>query len=311
MLSKKTIRIITRESQLAMWQATWVKDQLEKAHPQTHFDIVGIKSLGDTNSTSPIDQIGGKFVFVKKLQNALIENQADIAVHCIKDMSVHPTPGLSLISVPAREDPRDALISNNNLRLSELPQGATVGTGSPRRASLLRSIRPDLYISPIRGNIVTRLNKLEQGDYDAIILACAGLNRLNKQHLITEILDPHWFVPAIGQGALGIECRSNDSTTQELVLALQHEPTFNCILAEQSINQVLNGDCHTAIGGFASYSAESLTLRAMLSSLDGKTIIKAEITSETLSPQQLGEAVANKLLIQGAIDLLQQNTHKE
>ena len=207
-------RIITRKSQLALWQANWVKNQLIKHHPDLTVKIIGTDSLGDIDRSRPTNEIGGKGVFVKSLQRALLDLKADIAVHCVKDMSAHPTPGLSLVSVPKREDQRDALISRNNLPLAKLPMGAVIGTGSPRRSSFLKAFRQDLIISPIRGNIDSRLNKLQQENYDAIILACAGLQRLNLQNHITETLDPHWFIPSIGQGALGIECRTNDTATQ-------------------------------------------------------------------------------------------------
>ncbi len=297
-------RIITRKSQLAMWQASWVKKQLIKHYPDLTVKIIGTDSLGDIDRSRPTNEIGGKGVFVKSLQQALLDHKADIAVHCVKDMSAHPTPDLSLISIPEREDVRDALISKNNLPLAKLPAGAVIGTGSPRRSSFLKAYRPDLIISPIRGNIDSRLNKLRQAHYDAIILACAGLRRLNQENLITETLDPHWFIPSIGQGALGIECRTNDTATQELILPLNHKPSFNCVTAERAVNQILKGDCHSPISAWASYQANSLSVKAQINSLDGQISIKCEKTSDQLSPQKLGEQVAHDLLSQGAEKLL-------
>ncbi len=221
-MTKKTLKIATRKSPLALWQANFVKHALHQLHPQLNIELVGLLTLGDKNQNVSLTKIGGKSLFVKELQNALLENQADIAVHSIKDMSVIPCPGLQLYAVCQREDPRDAFVANHFNNVTELPKGAIVGTSSPRRQSLIKAMRPDVNISVLRGNVGTRLAKLDAKQYDAIILAAAGLKRLELETKIKEYLSPKEFIPAIGQGALGIECREDDDHVKELIQSLNH-----------------------------------------------------------------------------------------
>jgi hydroxymethylbilane synthase len=305
-MSQRSIRIATRQSQLALWQANWVKDQLTSAEPNRQVEIIKITTKGDLIQNRPINEIGGKYVFIKALQHALLNNEADIAVHCIKDMSVHQTPGLTLSCVPPREDARDVLISPKNYSLKTLPKGATIGTGSPRRASLIKHLRPDLALAPIRGNIDSRLKKLDDNKVDALILAHAGLKRLNLEHCISERLDPAYFTPAIGQGALGIEHRENDTHAAAAVAKLHDPLSAARILAEQTVNQILGGDCHSAIGAYATIKEEVLTLNAMVASKCGAKIIRSELSDSLEHASRLGEAVAQELIEKGALKLLEQ-----
>lgn len=302
---KKHIRIATRRSKLALWQANHVKAALEKMYPEYTITLYEMTTEGDQQQSIPLNQIGGKGLFVKSLQQALLRNEADIAVHSIKDMSVHETPGLMLGAILKREDPRDAFISPNYADIHSLPEGAVVGTASPRRSSLLLSVRPDIQIKLLRGNVDTRLAKIMHGEYDAIILAAAGLIRLNLQSHIRSYLSDTFFTPAIGQGAIGIECRENDVNIHALLSALHDEKTANCVLAERIVNRLLGGDCYTAIGAHAHYTNGEMHLAGVIASLDGKTILRAEATEKNNAFVALGEHVAEKLIAQGAKDFIQ------
>lgn len=300
----KHIRIATRKSKLALWQANFVKSALEKNYPELTVSLFEMVTEGDKQQNVALTQIGGKSVFVKALQNALLNNEADIAVHSIKDMSVHPAENLILAAICERADPRDAFLSNEYMAIGSLPKKAIVGTSSPRRASLIKSLRPDLHIELLRGNVDTRLAKLDAKNYDAIILAAAGLHRLDLTARIQSYLSPDFFTPAIGQGAIGIECREDNVFVRELVHFLNHPETAHAIFAERSVNQLLGGDCHTAIGAYARINQDKIHLSAMVGSIDGKIILRAETHGNFNDAIKCGENVANDLLSQGAARLI-------
>lgn len=300
----KRIRIATRKSPMALWQAQHIKNQLQLIHPHLKIELVGLVTQGDRSVTAPLVYLGGKSLFVKELQLALLNHNADIAVHCVKDMSVLPNPELSLAAVCKRDDPRDAFIANQYDAIEQLSESATIGTSSPRRTSLLKSLRPDLNIETLRGNVNTRLTKLDHGKYDGIILAAAGLKRLNMEDRIKQYFDPTTFIPAIGQGALGIECRQQDEAVIDLIKPLHHAATASCIAAERAVNKKLGGDCHTPIGAYANLSDGQLILRAMVGGMDGKTIIHAKKQGNVNEAYQIGFALADDLLAKGAASLL-------
>ena len=298
------LRIATRESALAMWQAHYVKDRLEAAHPDVNVILVPMTTKGDQILDTPLAKIGGKALFVKELEVAMLENRADIAVHSMKDVPVEFPDGLMLHTICEREDPRDAFVSNNFQTFDELPEGAVVGTSSLRRQCQLKALRPDLKIKDLRGNVNTRLRKLDEGQYDAIILAAAGLIRLEmheriKQHLPTELL-----LPANGQGAVGIECRSNDEAIKALLVALEDSPTRARVLAERAMNRGLEGGCQVPIGSYAEIDGDDLHLKGLVGSLDGEHIIRAEIVGPVGDAELLGTKLSEQLLSLGADEIL-------
>lgn len=294
------LRLATRQSPLALWQAHEVKRQLLSYYPDMQIELVQLITTGDKRTDVELTQLGGKSLFVKELQIALLENSADIAVHSIKDMSVTPTPGLVLSAVCKREDARDAYIANSFLRWQDLPHGAVVGTASPRRQCQIHALRPDIIVKPLRGNVGTRLAKLDQGEFDAIILACAGLHRLGLTQRISQYLAPEEFLPAIGQGALGIECREHDTHIRNLLNRINDDETHQCIQAERAVNYRLGGDCYTPIGAYAQIAGRQLTLRAMIGSLDGRELLKASLSGTAETAEKIGTEIAEKLLAQGA-----------
>ena len=291
---------------MALWQANHVKHLIEALIPDCHINIIGLQTQGDNNTTAPIEQLGGKHVFVKELQKALLNQTADLAVHCIKDMSVHPITGLTTCAILPREDPRDALICEHPFTISSLPNNATIGTGSPRRSLLLSIKRPDLVIKLIRGNVNTRLSKLASKEYDAIILSGAGLYRINKAHLIKQHLPINDFIPAIGQGALGLECLSNNYELIELLQPLNDPISHQQITAEQTVNRILQGDCHSPIGAHAQYQQNRLTLTAIVGNLTTGQFIRHQAEGEANQPEKLGEQVGTALIQKGALQLLNQ-----
>ena len=299
-----TLKIATRKSPLALWQAQHVRDLLKIQYPSLTIEFISLTTTGDQKTEISLNDIGGKSLFVKELQEAILDHRADIAVHSVKDMSAHPTPHLILPAVLKREDPRDALISFTYASLADLPTGAVVGTSSPRRECQLRVYRSDLHIQLLRGNVETRLKKAQQGEYDAIILAVAGLKRLGLEKYITEIFSTDFFIPAIGQGIIGIECRENDENTKRLIASLNDEMTYRCLSAERAVNQTLNGNCFTPLGAFAEIKNDELLLSAMVGTPDGSTLIKEQCIDNTLSPAELGYALAETLLLQGADKVL-------
>lgn len=258
---------------------------------------------GDIKETSLATQ-GGKSLFVKELQNALLTRTADIAVHSIKDLSVNEVPGLCLSAVCPREDPRDVLICPQNYTLMQLPRASIVGTTSPRRISQLLAVRPDLIIKPLRGNVDSRLAKVTQGTYDAIVLAAAGLHRLQLNQYITQYLMPEQFIPAIGQAAIGVEIRRDDIKIQKLVFVLNHVETQQCVIAERAVNQHLGGDCMTPVAAYATSEQGFLSIRGMVGSLDGRHVIRAWHQGPVVQAEKVGFELAEKLLVQGAHKLL-------
>ncbi len=298
------LRIVTRKSPLALWQANHVKTQLEAAHPDLQVDIIGIMTEGDRLLATPLTQIGGKGLFVKELEKALLERRADIAVHSIKDMPAQLPDKLILAAVCQREDPRDAFLSPLCNRLIDLPQGAIVGTASSRRTSLLKALRPDLTITNLRGNVGTRLRRLEDNQFDAIILAAAGLVRLQATDRIREYLDPEFWIPAVGQGAIGIECHAENQKIRELLTALEDPTTRHCITAERSMNQALGGGCQFPIAAYATYAEEQLTIRGLVGEVTTGQLINARVTGPFQAAKQLGQQLAQELLALGANNLL-------
>ena len=300
----KTIRIATRKSALALWQAEYVKSELENLHPGINVELVPMVSRGDKILDVPLAKVGGKGLFVKELEHALLENQADIAVHSMKDVPMEFPEGLGLSVICEREDPRDAFVSNKYPTLDDLPNGAIVGTSSLRRQTQLLSLRPDLEVTFLRGNVNTRLAKLDAGEYDAIILASAGLKRLEMADRITSYLAPEVMLPAGGQGAVGIECRIDDAETIALIKPLHHIPTAEQVLAERAVNARLEGGCQVPIGSFAVHQGEKLWLRALVGDPDGSEIIRDETTADATTGEAIGMALADRLLSAGADKIL-------
>jgi hydroxymethylbilane synthase len=299
------VRLATRQSPLALWQANYVKQLLLHYHPALHIELVGMTTAGDKRTDVELTQLGGKSLFVKELQTALLENTADIAVHSIKDMSVNPCPGLTLAAVCQREDARDAFVSSQFDSWQDLPAGAVVGTTSPRRQCQLLALRADVHVKTLRGNVGTRLGKLDQGEFDAILLACAGLKRLGLSERITQYLHPAEFVPAIGQGALGIECRADDRVTQQWLAKLNDWETQCCVTAERAVNFRLGGDCYTPIGAHAQIHTGELHLHAIIGAIDGTKLLSAKLSGNIADAEKIGIAVAEMLLAQGAAALNQ------
>ena len=300
----KTLKIATRQSPLALWQANFVKDQLEKFHPTLSVELVPMVTKGDVILDSPLAKIGGKGLFVKELENALLEKRADIAVHSMKDVPMEFPEGLGLSVICQREDPRDAFVSNTYCSLDELPQGAIVGTSSLRRQCQLKQLRPDLDIRSLRGNVGTRLSKLDNGEYDAIILASAGLIRLGLAERIASFIEVEQSLPAAGQGAVGIECRVDDEEVKALLAPLADATTTTCVLAERAMNTRLQGGCQVPIGGYAIEQDGEVFLRALVGETDGSAIIRAEGKSAVENAEALGVSIAEQLLAQGADKIL-------
>ncbi|MEN0106593.1 MAG: hydroxymethylbilane synthase [Pseudomonas sp.] len=304
-MSSREIRIATRKSALALWQAEYVKASLEAAHPGLIVSLVPMVSRGDKLLDSPLSKIGGKGLFVKELETALLENEADIAVHSMKDVPMDFPEGLGLYCICEREDPRDAFVSNTYESLDALPQGAVVGTSSLRRQTQLLALRPDLQIRFLRGNVNTRLAKLDAGEYDAIILAAAGLIRLGFGGRIRSSISVIDSLPAGGQGAVGIECRSADREIHALLEPLHHHETALRVTAERALNKHLNGGCQVPIACYAELQGEQLWLRGLVGQPDGGLLLRAEATGSVKDPQALGVGVAEDLLKQGAAAILQ------
>ena len=298
------LKIATRQSPLALWQANFVKNRLEDLYPQIKVKLISMVTKGDVILDTPLAKIGGKGLFVKELENALLEKCADIAVHSMKDVPMQFPKGLGLSVICKREDPRDAFVSNKYQSLDELPQGSIVGTSSLRRQCQLKQLRPDLDIRSLRGNVGTRLTKLDNGDYDAIILAAAGLIRLGMPNRITSFIETTQFLPAAGQGAVGIECRTDDATVQALLAPLADPETTACVLAERAMNAHLQGGCQVPIGGYAVLENGHIYLRALVGALDGSKIIYAEGKNTLENAEILGVQIAEKLLAQGADHIL-------
>lgn len=296
--------IASRESALAMWQAEFIRDRLRALYPQTAISILGMTTQGDQILDVTLSKIGGKGLFVKELENALEDGSADIAVHSLKDVPMHLPPGFMLACIGEREDPHDAFVSNHHVSLQALPEGSVVGTSSLRRESQLRARFPYLHIEPLRGNVQTRLRKLDEGKYAAIILAAAGLRRLGLGERIRALISSEDSLPAVGQGALGIECRTDRTDLTALLAPLHHADTAACVLAERALSRALAGSCQVPLGGFAEVEGGALRLRGFVASPDGKKLVRAEKRGTTQDPEALGDAVAKDLLAQGAGEIL-------
>ncbi|NQV68524.1 MAG: hydroxymethylbilane synthase [Pseudohongiella sp.] len=303
-MSSKILRIATRKSPLALWQAHYVRDALQRAHSELSVELVAMSTRGDKILDTPLAKVGGKGLFVKELEHALLEDRADIAVHSMKDVPMEFPQGLGLAIICQREDPADAFVSNQFASFADLPLHAKVGTSSFRRQCQLRELRPDLVIADLRGNVGTRLGKLDAGEYDAIILAAAGLKRLELGDRIKQRLAYSECLPAGGQGAVGIECRSQDLETLKLIDCLHHNETAAVVVAERAVNARLQGGCQVPIAAFAELEGEVLHLRALVGNLDGSRIIRSEIRGDVHQAEQLGLTVAEDLLSQGAEEIL-------
>ena len=301
-----TLRIATRKSPLALWQAEFVKSQLQRYHPRLKIELVTMTTKGDKLLDTPLAKIGGKGLFVKELETAMLQDLADIAVHSMKDVPMEFPEGLCLSVICEREDSSDAFVSSHFGTLAELPENAVIGTSSLRRQCQIRAHFPTLQVKELRGNVNTRLSKLDDGEYDAIILASAGLMRLGMADRITQRLPTSISLPAGGQGAVGIECRSNDTRIQELIAPLHHLESAICVRAERAANKHLQGGCQVPIACFAELSDNGVTvnLRGLVGSVDGSRILRAHATGNADNPEKLGIQVAKDLLSQGAGKLL-------
>ena len=299
-MSSREIRIATRKSALALWQAEYVKARLEQAHPGLLVTLVPMVSRGDKLLDSPLSKIGGKGLFVKELETALLENEADMAVHSMKDVPMDFPQGLGLFCICEREDPRDAFVSNTYASLDALPEGSVVGTSSLRRQAQLLTRRPDLNIRFLRGNVNTRLAKLDAGEYDAIILAAAGLIRLGFEDRITSAISIDDSLPAGGQGAVGIECRSADSEIHALLAPLHHADTAVRVTAERALNKHLNGGCQVPIACYAVLEGDQIWLRGLVGDPNGSVLLTAQARGPQGAATELGVKVAEALLDQGA-----------
>ena len=309
-MTKKTVRIATRKSALALWQAEYVKAQLMHFHQDIQVELVPMTTKGDIILDAPLAKVGGKGLFVKELEIAMLENRADIAVHSMKDVPIDFPEGLGLEIICPREDPRDAFVSNTVKSITELPDGAVLGTSSLRRQCQIKALRPDLDVRDLRGNVNTRLQKLDNGEYDAIILAAAGLIRLNMAERIQQFIAPEIMLPANGQGAVGIECRNDDTVIKSLLAPLACPETTIRVAAERSMNRALEGGCQVPIGSYATIKDNVLWLRGLVGSLDGSRILHADLSGPCERAEQLGKSLAEQLLKLGADKLLQQAYEK-
>ena len=296
--------IASRESALAMWQAEHIRDRLQVLYPQTEVSILGMTTQGDQILDVTLSKIGGKGLFVKELETALEDRRADLAVHSLKDVPMNLPEGFVLAVIGEREDPHDAFVSNKYENLAALPAGSVVGTSSLRRESQLRSRFPHLDIRPLRGNVQTRLRKLDEGQYAAIILAAAGLKRLGLGSRIRALISSEDSLPAVGQGALGIECRADRTDVIALLQPLHDPETAACVLAERALSRALAGSCQVPLGGFAEVKNGKLRMRGFVASPDGKRMTSSEMTGEIADPEALGNKIADALIAQGADEIL-------
>lgn len=296
--------ITTRESPLALRQTEWVENRLAALHPELELELLGVTTRADRMLAISLSQVGGKGLFVKELEEALLKGRAQLAVHSMKDMPMDFPPGLCVPVVCEREEPRDVLVSNCYSSLEALPQRARVGTSSLRRQSQLLALRPDLVLEDLRGNVNTRLARLDRGDFDALILAAAGLKRLGMSNRISSLIPIDQILPAVGQGALALECCQEDGWTQEKILPLNHGATFACVTAERAMCKMLGGGCQVPVAAYAQWTQEGLDLRGLVGSRDGKTILRARRQAKADEAVILGEQVALDLLQQGAEKIL-------
>ncbi len=298
------IIIATRKSELAMWQARHAAELLREAHPGIEVELLPMVTQGDIILDQPLAKIGGKGLFLKELEKALLSGEADIAVHSMKDVPVEQVPGLEVEVMLQRANPFDALLGREGQTLAELPAGAIVGTSSLRRQCQLRALRPDLQLKDLRGNVNTRIRKLEEGEYDAIILACAGLERLGLERYITETLEPPVWLPASTQGTIGIQNRCGDETVKELLKPLANREAALRTRAERAVATALEGSCQVPLAVYAELQADSLSLAGLVGTPDGATIIRCEIRGSAGDVDELAAGVANDLIRQGAADII-------
>lgn len=301
----KTLKIATRKSPLALWQAEHVQSRLEKVHPELKVELVKMSTQGDQILNSPLSKIGGKGLFIKELEVGMLEGKADIAVHSMKDVPYEIPQGFELGTILERENPFDAFVSNHYQSIEDLPQGARVGTCSMRRIVQLKHKRDDLQILDLRGNVNTRLKKLDDGEYDAIILACAGLIRLGFEHRIKQQIPANLSLPAVGQGAVGIEIRAQDEVVRDLIKPLIDKDTTDRVLAERAMNTRLEGGCSVPIAGFATLDGDQIELTGMVGNIDSGKMIKETIIGDRVQAETLGTELAEKMLNLGAKEILQ------
>jgi hydroxymethylbilane synthase len=299
-----SLRIATRRSRLALWQAEHVKARLEALHAGLRVELVPMTTRGDEVLDVSLSKVGGKGLFVKELENALAEGRADLAVHSAKDMPAELPPGFALAAILEREDPRDAFVSAAHPSLAALPAGAVVGTSSLRRQAQIAARHPALEIRPLRGNLDTRLAKLDRGDYAAIVLAAAGLKRLGLASRIRSLLEPEDSLPAAGQAALGIECLAARTDVAELVAPLRHAETEACVRAERAVNRALGGSCTIPLGAYAQAAGGRLRMRALVASPDGRRMARADEAGDAARPEEFGAHVARLLKERGAAEIL-------
>ena len=300
------IRIGTRGSPLALWQANWIKSCLEEEHEDMRVELVRVKTSGDKIQDVALAKIGGKGLFTKEIEESLIRNEIDLAVHSMKDVPVKFPNGLGIAVITEREDPRDALVSRNGLKLAELPQNARIGTGSLRRTTQLLHYRPDFKIHPLRGNVETRLDKLETEGLDAVILASAGLKRLGLEDRITEKIDPDIMLPGIGQGAVGIETRNQDILVLDAIFPLDDGITHTAVLAERAFLATLEGGCQVPIGGYATIEKGNLTLKGLVGNLDGTKMFKSQKSGPDHEAEKIGKELGKEILQMGADKILKE-----
>ncbi|MEY4717898.1 MAG: hypothetical protein RL563_516 [Pseudomonadota bacterium] len=303
-MANRTIRIATRQSPLALWQAEHVSTRLRQAFPNIDTELVTMVTRGDKILDAPLSKVGGKGLFVKELEQGMLENRADIAVHSMKDVPVEFPQGLHLAVIMEREDPSDAFVSNHYRNLEEIPKNARIGTSSLRRQCQIKARFPDSEILSLRGNVNTRLAKLDAGEYDAIILASAGLKRLGLEQRITERLETQDSLPAMGQGAIGIECRDDDSDIHQYLSVLHHDATHLCVTAERAMNARLNGGCQVPIAGFAEIISDRLHMRGLVGHPNGSVLYRTEGSASLDQAEVLGVRLAEDLLAQGAARIL-------
>ena len=300
----KTLKIATRKSPLALWQAEHVKARLEAHHPSLNIELVKMTTQGDQILHSPLSKIGGKGLFIKELEQGMLAGEADIAVHSMKDVPYEIPPGFELGAILKRENPFDAFVSNHFDSINDLPQGATVGTCSMRRIVQLKAIRPDIEILDLRGNVNTRLKKLDDGEYDAIILACAGLIRLGFEDRIKQQIPEDQSLPAVGQGAVGIEIRENDTEILDLIAPLIDIETTYRVSAERAMNARLEGGCSSPVAGFSTIDNDQITLTGLVGNVDSGVILKHQVFGNVAESEALGVELANELISLGARDIL-------
>ncbi len=304
-MAERSLTIGTRRSALALWQAEWVAAELRRHHPGLEVRLEHIVAPADVAPDVPLARLGTKGLFTKTLEDALLDGRVDVAVHSLKDLASASPPGLTLAAIPAREDPRDVLVAPAPTALHDLPSGARVGTSAPRRVAQLRRLRPDLQLLDVRGNVDTRLRKLAEGQYDALILAAAGLKRLGRADAITAYLDPELLLPAGGQGALGIQTRAVDTRIGALVSPLADPMATACCTAERRLQEVLEGGCRAPIGALARLDGATLILDALVAADDGTRLVRDQLAGPPDGPLSLGERLAERLLAQGAGEILE------